>query len=270
MPVMITHDTSIDYDVQGSGPPLLLIGGLGFGRWCWFKQVPTLSGHFRTITFDIRGEQDLRQGVDDLVAEVAALLDHLSVKNTYVLGTSLGGFVAQELALNRPYLVNRLVLVCTSYGRGPDPVSPQALGRMLGWGSTSPEIAVREGLETATSEAYRAEHSEEFNRLVRWRLADSPSASAYYQQVMAGARFDISRDVGNIISPTLIIHGADDCYVPVANARALAEAIPGSKLRVLDAGHLVFIERAEEVNKEIVAFLEPPKPRPRRRPLLGR
>ena len=59
MPVMLTHDTSIDYDVQGNGPFLLLINGLGFGRWAWFKQVPTLSRHFRTITFDIRGEHSL-------------------------------------------------------------------------------------------------------------------------------------------------------------------------------------------------------------------
>ena len=52
MPMTITHDACIDYDVYGNGPPLLLISGLGFGRWGWFKQVPTLSRHFRTITFE--------------------------------------------------------------------------------------------------------------------------------------------------------------------------------------------------------------------------
>ncbi len=56
MPVM-THDTSIDCDIHGNGPPLVLIGGLGFGRWGWFKQVPALSRHFRTITFDIRASR---------------------------------------------------------------------------------------------------------------------------------------------------------------------------------------------------------------------
>ena len=137
-------------------------------------------------------------------------------------------------------------------------MSPQALGRMLGWGSLSSESAVRRGLETATSDAYRAEHPEEFDRIARWRLADSPSLPDYYRQVMSGARFDASRDVGRITSPTLVIHGADDRYVPVANAAALAKAIPGARLRVLgDAGHLVFIERAEDVNEEIVSFLEP-------------
>jgi 3-oxoadipate enol-lactonase len=156
MPVMITQDTKIDYDVQGSGPPLVLISGLGFGRWGWFKQVPTLSRHFRTITFDIRSEQNLRHGVSDLSAEVVALLDSLGVKKTHLLGTSLGGFVAQQLALERPDLVNRLILICTSYGPGPEPISLEAFGRMLGWGSLSSESAVRRGLEGATSETYRA------------------------------------------------------------------------------------------------------------------
>jgi pimeloyl-ACP methyl ester carboxylesterase len=54
MPVTITENTSIDYDINGEGPPLLLISGLGFGRWGWFKQVPAFSRHFRTITFDAR------------------------------------------------------------------------------------------------------------------------------------------------------------------------------------------------------------------------
>ncbi|MBV9452775.1 MAG: alpha/beta fold hydrolase [Rubrobacter sp.] len=268
MPVFITHDASIDYDVHGNGPPLLLIGGLGFGRWGWFKQIPVLSRHFRTITFDIRGEQNLTQGVANLSAEAEALLDHLGVKKSHVLGTSLGGFVAQQLALEQPELIDRLVLVCTSHGgKSPEPLSPQALGRMIGWGSLSPEKAVRRGLETATSEAYRAGHPEEFEQVVRWRLADSPSLSNYLQQAMAGARFDFSRDVGNITSPTLVVHGAKDRYVPVTNAAVLAKAIPNAKLRVLkEAGHLVFIEQAKEVNRQIVSFLKPRKPTRRQQP----
>ena len=263
MPVMITEETSIDYDVHGEGPPLILIGGLGFGRWGFFKQVPAFSHHFRTITFDVRGEQDLDSGVDDLTANVVALLEHLGVRRAHVLGTSLGGFVAQQLALERPDLVDRLVLVCTSSGRGsPETMSPWALANMIGWPSLSTEGAVRQGLETATSEAYRAEEPEEFERIVRWRLADSPSLSAYYMQARAGSRFDVSGEVGSITSQTLVIHGAEDRYVPVANATALAETIPGAKLRVLeDAGHLVFIERSEEVNREVVAFLKSPSSR---------
>jgi 3-oxoadipate enol-lactonase len=266
VPVMITDNTSIDYDVHGEGPVLLLIGGLGFGRWAWFRQVPAFSRHFRTITFDARGERDLEGGVGDLVADVVALLEHLRVKKAHVLGTSLGGFVAQELALARPDLVDRLVLVGTSYGRGgPETMTAWALADMVGLPSLNPEKAVRRGLEAATSEAYRAQRPEEFEQLVRWRLADSPSLSAYYDQMRAGARFDVSRDVGHITSPTLVIHGSEDRFVPVANAVALAEAIPEARLRLLDdAGHLVFIERYADVNREVVTFLKPRESREQR------
>jgi 3-oxoadipate enol-lactonase len=268
MPVMITEETTIDYDIHGEGPPLVLIGGLGFGRWGFFKQIPALSRHFSTITFDVRGERDLSDGVSDLVADVVALVEHLRIKKTHVLGTSLGGFVAQELAIKRPELLRGLVLVSTSYGRGgPESMSPWALSEMIGWPSLSAEEAVRRGLEAATSEAYRSERPQEFEQIVRWRLADSPSLSAYYEQMRAGARFDVSGEVGRISSPTLVIHGAEDRYVPVANAVALAEAIPQAKLRVLeDAGHLVFIERFADVNREVVTFLKPRKPRKRREP----
>ncbi|CAA9499764.1 MAG: Beta-ketoadipate enol-lactone hydrolase [uncultured Rubrobacteraceae bacterium] len=193
----------------------------------------------------------------DLTGEAVALLDHLGVGKTHVLGTSLGGFVAQELALVRPDLVDRLVLVCTSYGgRGPQAMSPGALADMMGVGTFSAEAAARKALAAATGEAYRAEKPEEFERIVRWRLADSPSVVSYYEQAKAGARFDLSGDVGHITSPTLVIHGAEDRYVPPANARALAEAIPGARLQMLeDAGHLVFVERFADVNREVVRFL---------------
>lgn len=259
MPVMITDETSIDYDIHGEGPPLVLINGLGFGRWGWFKQIPAFSRHFRTITFDVRGERALKNGVVDLADDVVALMEQLRIRKAHVLGTSLGGFVAQELALRRPDLVDRLVLVCTSYGgHGPETMSPRALADMIGWGSLTPEGTVRRGLETATSDIYRAERPDEFEQIIRWRLADSPSANAYYEQARAGARFDLSGDVEHITSPTLVIHGAEDRYIPPANAAALAGAIPGAKLRVLDAaGHLVFIERFADVNREVVTFLKP-------------
>jgi 3-oxoadipate enol-lactonase len=263
MPVAITERTSIDYDEAGQGFPLFLIGGLGFGRWGWFRQVPALSRHFRVVTFDVKRERVLREGVEDLASDVVALMGHLGVGKAHVLGASLGGFVAQELALLRPDLVERLVLVSTSFGgRGRETMSPAALMDMLGWGSFTEDGAVRRGLEGATSEKYRKERPEEFEEIVHSRLADSPSASSYFEQMQAGARFDISGSVEDITAPTLVVHGADDRYVPPANAAALAEALPEAKLRVLDgAGHLVFIERFADVNREVVSFLKPRKPR---------
>ena len=265
MPLMLNDEISVDYDVHGdAGPPLLMINGLGFGRWGFFKQVPALSRRFRVVTFDVRNAQNhLSHGVADLSSAAVALLDHLGIRKAHVLGTSLGGFVAQELALDRPDMVDRLVLICTSYGgRGPETMSSQTLGTMLGLGAVGQEEAARRGLAAATSEVYRAKKPEEFEQIVRWRLSDSPPLAAYSRQLMAGARFDASRDVGQIYAPTLVIHGREDRFVPVANARALAEALPDATLRVLDdAGHLVFIEKATQVNRYVSDFLKPRKPK---------
>jgi 3-oxoadipate enol-lactonase len=104
MSVSFTENTTIDYDVQGKEPPLILLGDLGYGGWAGFKQVPAFSRHFRTITLDVRGEWGLENGVTELAADTVVLLDHLGVGKAHVLGTSLGGFVAQELALARPVL----------------------------------------------------------------------------------------------------------------------------------------------------------------------
>ena len=135
-------------------------------------------------------------------------------------------------------------------------MSARVLAAMFGVGSFSPEGAVRRGLKAATSARYRAEHPGEFDRIVGDRLAFSPSLSSYLRQAGAGANFDASGRVRGIDAPTLVIHGSDDRLVPVANARALAWAVPRSRLRVLEgAGHLVFIEEAEAVNGEVASFL---------------
>ena len=260
---MSTEDATIDYDVRGAGPALVLINGLGFGRWGFFKQVPALSRYFATITFDARGERDPEDVIGGLAGDVIDLLDHLGVNRAHVLGTSLGGLVAQELTLSRPDLVARLVLVSTGHGgRRSERMSLSSAGKMLGFGALSPKKAARRGLEGATSKRYRAENPQEFDRIVEKRLADSPSLASYYGQAKAGSRFDASGEVGRITSPTLVIHGAEDRYVPPANAGALAEAVPNAKLCVLKgAGHLVFIERAADVNREVITFLEEGEPR---------
>ncbi|CAA9416043.1 MAG: hypothetical protein AVDCRST_MAG55-1654 [uncultured Rubrobacteraceae bacterium] len=258
MPITTATDGStIEYEVHGNGPTLLLVPGLGFGPWGFFKQVPALSRRFRTVTFGLSDPHDPDHGITELARGAAALLDRLGTGRAHVLGTSLGGFVAQELALARPDLVDRLVLIGTSHGgRGGERMSARVLAAMFGVGSFSPEGAVRRGLKAATSARYRAEHPDEFDRIVRARLAFSPSLPSYLRQARAGANFDASGRVRDIDAATLVIHGSDDRLVPVANARALARAVPRSRLRVLDgAGHLVFIEEAEEVNEGVASFL---------------
>jgi 3-oxoadipate enol-lactonase len=159
------------------------------------------------------------------------------VNRTHVLGTSLGGFVAQELALSRPELVGRLVLVSTGHGaRGQERMTLGAMGEMSGLGALSAKQAVRSGLKGATSERYRAENPEEFERIVEKRLADSPSLASYYRQAMAGGRSAPTGVGGLIPPPPLVVHGSEDRYVPPSGGRALAEAIPNARLRLVEGG----------------------------------
>jgi pimeloyl-ACP methyl ester carboxylesterase len=264
-----SNGITLYYEVHGQGPNLILIEGIGYHTWMWYRQLPALAPRFRTLIYDNRGvgrsdkppgPYTHEQNADDL----AGLLDHLGWEQTHVLGVSMGGFIAQEFALKYPKRVAKLVLAATAFG-GPNmiPLPPEALKALTPDPALTPDEKIRSAMPIAFSTPdWPRQHPEEFEQIVRWRLADSPSLPNFYQQAMAGARFDASREVRSIVSPTLVIHGADDCYVPVANAVALAETIPGAKLRILeDAAHLVFIEQAKEVNKQVISFLKPSKSR---------
>jgi len=102
---MITGNTSIGYDVHGEGTPLILINSLRFGRSAWLKQTPSFSRRINTMTFDMRGERDPRNGVADLIADMVALLEQLAIGKAHILVTSLGGYGALELTQERPDLV---------------------------------------------------------------------------------------------------------------------------------------------------------------------
>ena len=267
MPFIDARGVRLYYEIHGralrpTDLPLLLIAGLGFATWCWFKQLPVLGQHYAIIVFDNRGSGRSEKpphlyDVATLADDAAALLTALGVPRAYVLGTSLGGFIAQELALRHPERVARLILCSTSFG-GPRsiPMRWPVLKATLGWGAPTRALAIRKGLEVATSRAYRQACADELERIIGWRQHDQLQPSDYFRQVLAGVRFDAARRVQAIAAPTLVIHGAEDRVVPVANAVLLAQTIPRARLRIINgAGHLVFIERAAEVNRAILAFL---------------
>ncbi len=267
MPFVQINGVFLYYQIHGrplrlDSPPLLLIGGLGFATWSWFKQIPALTRHYPVIAFDNRGcgrseKPQHWYDVATLAADAASLLETLDVSRAHVLGASLGGFIAQELALRYPERVAKLILCCTSFGGTRSiPMRWSTLQATLGWGAMSKTMAVRRGLEVATSSAYRDASADELAQIIEWRQSDQMGRGDYVRQVMAGMRFDAARRVHAISAPTLVIHGADDQVVPVANAPLLAQEIPNAQVRIIaGAGHLVFIERAAQVNQAIIEFL---------------
>jgi len=121
MPTVEANGIRIGYEIRGQGHPLLLIAGVGYSRWFWNRLIPLLEDRYQIIAMDNRGagESDKPPGpytVPMMAADTAGLLDALGIQGAYVMGHSLGGFIAQELAISRPDLVAKLVLASTNHG----------------------------------------------------------------------------------------------------------------------------------------------------------
>jgi pimeloyl-ACP methyl ester carboxylesterase len=154
MPTVHVNGVKLYYETYGQGEALLLIAGIGYGTWLWAKQIPELSKYFSVIAFDNRGvgrsdKPDIEYTISLLASDAYELLRALNVERAHILGISLGGFIAQQLALDHPEIVNKLILCSTSFG-GPNMILPKgkscslwplALGRRrfsVGWSWRSP------------------------------------------------------------------------------------------------------------------------------------
>lgn len=248
------------YEVWGSGPPLVLIEGIAVGTWLWERNLPDLEEHFTTIAYDLRGSG--RSGkpagpysVGQMAEDLAALLDALGVGRAHLLGVSFGGFVAQEFALRWPARVGKLVLAATSAGGASHvPMTAETLGRFLD-ASGEPRELVRRRLALAYSESFL--RTDDIEHLIDLRLREPQPAHAFAAQAAAGAAFDRSSDVARIEAPTLVLAAEGDLLVPVENARRLAAAIQGARLRIWPGlGHQFLVEASAEFNREVITFLQ--------------
>ncbi len=262
MPKIEIDDAQLYYEIHGDGEPLILIPGLGAGRWLWFKQVPFLAPHFRTIIFDPPGVGLSRATKEafttrSLAATVAGLLDKLDIERAHVLGASLGGFVAQEFALRFPQKVMSLVLCCTSAGGMRHvPLRASVWEAYPANFHLSRNERIRKNLLLSFSPRYIAEHETEIERVMEMRLSNDVPDEVYMNQVRAGQSFDSSARVSNIEAPTLVITGDADQIVPFENSNNLQAAIPGAKLVIVPGGsHLFFIEQADAFNLAVLEFI---------------
>jgi pimeloyl-ACP methyl ester carboxylesterase len=263
MSIAPSNSINLYYEVHGAGPNLVLIEGIGYHTWMWFRQLPAFTPRFRTLIYDNRGvgRSDMPEGpynhgqnADDL----AGLLDYLGWERTHVLGISMGGFIAQEIALKYPQRVNRLVLAATAFG-GPNmvPVPRDALAAMM----PDPKLMLRERIVRAAPISYGdpgwpEKNPDTFEQIIRWREERPQPPQAAMAQAMAAVTFNTEDRLKDITAPTLVITGAEDRVVPPRNAELLAEKIPGARLvTIAGAGHLGFIEKSDEFNEAVIDFL---------------
>jgi 3-oxoadipate enol-lactonase len=253
----------IAWERRGSGPPLVLVHGLGYARWGWEPVVDGLADRFEVILFDNRGvgESDVPPGpyTTSLLAEdVAAVMDEADIARAHVLGTSLGGMVAQELALTRPERVDRLVLACTTPGgAGAFPLPEGTLRLMAQAPTLEPAVALRRFIENALAPTTVEERPELVERILAHRLAAPQDPAGWAAQAAAGMTFDRFADVGRIGATTLVQHGTEDRVVDVRNAGLLGERLPNARVELFEGtGHLYFWEQPQRFVSSVTSFLE--------------
>ena len=254
--------THLYWESTGDGPPLLLVMGLGLSGGAWWRTVATLSRQFRVITFDNRGVGRSRgltpaYTTEALADDAAAVLDAVGVAAAHVYGLSLGGMVAQQLALRHPRRVRSLVLGATTPGgRRAHLADDEVLAFFSSRSKLSREEAMWASVAYNYGQRCRDEHADRIAEDIRRRLAYNFDEAAYQAQLMAAALHNCTSRLGRIEVPALVIHGEDDRVVPVDNAHLIASRLRDGRLHLLPrTGHLYTTE-TPEADTEVERFLE--------------
>lgn len=250
----------IAWERHGEGFPLVLVQGLGYARWGWEPVADRFAERHEVILFDNRGigASDAPLGAysaAEMAEDTLRVLDEAGVERAHVVATSLGGMVAQELALAAPERVEKLVLVCTTPG-GPNaaPMPEQTVRLMAEAPTLDPQVALRRFVENALAPRPPDGIVE---RILAHRLQTNQPLSAWLSQAAAGLTFDAWDRLPGLNVPTLVVHGTADVVVDPANAELLAQRIPSARVELfLGCGHLLFWEQPQRFVHVVEEFLE--------------
>ena len=274
MSTVKVNDVELYYEEHGSGDPLLLIMGLAADSTAWLFQLPAFAERYRTIVFDNRGvgrsakppgPYTIRQMGDD----AAALLAALGIDRAHVVGVSMGGMIAQELALQHPERVRSLVLACTY----PEPDEEVRLGRAnsmtqlggnvdangnatIDLSTIDPMMIFQTLLPKVFSPAFLMNQLPTLMQLFGGALQYGFSIEAILAQVDAVMSHKATDRLHRISAPTLVLTGDADLLIPPANSDILAQEIPGAKLVKIPGGtHGFNFETPELFNQAVLDFV---------------
>jgi 3-oxoadipate enol-lactonase len=265
MPYAIINKIRMHYEVTGQGPPVLLISGLSAPSAAWAPQVKALAPHLQVVTFDNRGvgATDLPPEPVYTIAQMAddagALLRHLKIARAHVLGVSMGGAIAIELALRHPRLVRSLTLA-SAWVEGDArflhtleswmalayrvPVEERLRHVVYPWLFAPAFFATKENVETAFQRTMGYPHQTKAEAIERQGRG-----------IVAWNGTRVKR-LSSIRVPALVLVGAEDILTPPAFARVLAKKLPHARLSVLPGGHGVVLEHADRFNRTVLRFLK--------------
>jgi len=251
----------LSWRAYGEGEPVLMIMGYMGSSKAWFRLLPHVSREHRAIVFDNRGTGDSDRppglwSMDDLARDALAVLDAAGHDSAHVLGVSMGGMVAQHLALDHPERVRTLTLCCTQPGgRGGAPpwrmLASIALRPLLGPGATFPIVA-----PLLYSERTRRDRRDRLREDLEMRWQERTPAASALSQSAAIARHDTRARLAELSMPVLVLHGTEDALIPASAARELASLIPRARLVLVPgAGHVIATDAEDETASALLDFL---------------
>lgn len=251
----------------GDGDPILLVMGfMGSGR-AWYRLLPHLAGSSspsprRAVTMDNRGtgESDRPLGLwtmDDLAGDALAVMDAAGLESAHVIGASMGGMIAQHLALEHPERVRSLTLACTHPGRQPGAPPWRMLASLVLRPLFGPERTFPLVAPLLYSERTRTEHRDRLAEDLEMRFQDSTPVATAPAQIAAILGHDTRGRLGELSMPVLVVHGAEDALVPAGAAEELARLIPHARLEIIPrCGHILTTDAEPEAAAAILGFLD--------------
>lgn len=266
MPTTAVGDLEVVWDVAGpdNAEPVVLINGLGAARGSWFLQVEALSARYRVFTYDNRdvgetgaGTNPRRYGMDQFARDAAGLIDALGIGPVNVIGASMGGAIAEELALQRPELVRSLQIVC-SWAR-TDPWLDELIQQ---WKLMFAELGPLAWSRNSWLWVFTYRWYRDRERLAEL-IADAAAypypqtSDMFHRQCDAVIAFDVLDRLSTISLPTQVIVGTEDMLTPPRFSHEVAAAIPGARLTQLpNVGHGMFWETPEAFNDALTEFIQ--------------
>jgi 3-oxoadipate enol-lactonase len=269
MPKVELAGTELNYERAGAGEPLLLIQGMSANHKAWGRPFSSLlERDFEVISFDNRGMGLSSRvteafSIAEMAADTAGLLDALEIESAHVLGISMGGMIAQELALTEPEKLRSLTLGCTYCGgegsQLMDPADFQGLVEAMSSGDA--QRVFRAMYELNLSPGFRAEESRYADFTAMAEALPAPRETIALQ-VQAIAAHNTSARLPQLTTPTLVVHGTVDRVLGYPNGPLIASLIPGARLETYeDVGHMFWWEQpertAELVREHALAASQP-------------
>jgi len=264
MPLMQSNTISLYYDIVGRGPPLCLIIGYRLSASAWPDSfLKELARHFTLITFDHRGTGRSDKptdgyALDNMASDVVGLLDGLKIERAHILGFSMGGAIAQELAINAPQRVDRLILFATFCGGiFGVPAESSVLRQVTGLAGLSAEDAARQIWPVTYSAHYLAAHKHRVEAQMRREIVHPTPLDVARKQYQAISNFSSYFRLPSIRAETLVATGTGDILVPPANSRIIHSRMSHSRLHMLpDLPHRAMWEAPEDMAHVVAAFLK--------------